>query len=58
MNAYNKAKEVVDKAERLVHFYSHDCDDIDLITRLEKELPYDIVAIKTGLLTMFEEETQ
>lgn len=57
MTAYDKVKALVEKAERLLYLYSLDYPeiDIDLIVVLEHELPKDIVAIKTELLTMLEE---
>lgn len=57
---YDKVKAIVAKAERACKLRAHDLTgkEIDELVLLEATLPYDIIAVKAELLTMFEEETE
>lgn len=51
---YEKAKSLVSKAKELVDAYEQGSEDIDRVTKLEKELPYDIIAVAQEILTILE----
>jgi hypothetical protein len=57
---FDKVKAIVAKAERVQEIRALDLvkhgEALDELVLLEATLPYDIIAVKTELLTMFEEE--